>query len=117
MGDKLIRREEDVDLQSDGSFDYRFVKIFDNEQLTFAETFDRIKKQVTRSYYDQGRIMVQEGDSNADSFFETMILFGSNEEPIQAFERQKDGTVAQFSYSKLAELKRAFAVTRLEEHK
>jgi hypothetical protein len=78
--------------------------------MIYASTFEVAKKVTIRSYYQQGKMIMEEGDEDGDGFYETMILFNTNEQPIEAFEKSKDGTVRQFSAEKLSKVKKDFLI-------
>jgi hypothetical protein len=86
-----------------------FVKLFRDGQLTYASTFDKDKSRTVRSYHDKGTMLAMEADEDGDNIFETLILFNVGEEPVEAFERNKDGPVAQLSKERLEVLKKSFA--------
>ena len=96
-------------VKENGRIDYMFVKLFRDGEMTYSSTFYKSENRTIRSYYHQGKMAVEEGDEDGDGFFETMILFDAKEQPVQAFSKNKDGTVAQFTNGKLAELKKSFA--------
>ena len=106
---RLIARKEEVSVKDNGRIDYMFVKLFRDGEMTYSSTFYKSENRTIRSYYHQGKMAVEEGDEDGDGFFETMILFDAKEQPVQAFSKNKDGTVAQFTNGKLAELKKSFA--------
>lgn len=105
----LSARKEEVSVKDNGRIDYVFVKLFRDGEMTYSSTLYKTENRTIRSYYHQGKMIVEEGDEDGDGFFETMILFGANEQPVEAFSQNKDGTVTQFSKEKLAELKKSFA--------
>ena len=104
----LISKKQEVSIHDNGTIDVVFTKLFRNGEMIYASSSYNSKKNTVRSYYYQGKIIIEEGDEDGDGFFETTILFDANEHPIEAFSKSKDGTVAQFSEAKLAELKRSF---------
>lgn len=108
----LTARREEVSLRDDGRINFVFVKCFRDGQMTYASTFDKDKNRTVRSYYHEGKMLAEEGDEDGDGFFETLILFDVNEEPVEAFERSKDGTVTPFSKEKLSALKKSFYITK-----
>ena len=108
-GKALVARKEEVSLKDNGRTDYVFVKCFRDGKMTYASTFYATENRTIRSYYNQGKMIVEEGDEDGDGFFETMILFDTKEQPVEAFSKSKDGTVTQFTKEKLAELKKSFA--------
>lgn len=110
--DVLIARREEVSLRDDGRINFVFVKLFRNGQMIYASTFDKDKNYAIRSYYHKGKMLAMEGDEDGDNFFETLILFNDNEEPVEAFQRDKDGTVTQFSKERLSALRTSFEITK-----
>jgi hypothetical protein len=108
----LTARREEVSLRDDGRINFVFVKLFRDGQVTYASTFDKDKNRTVRSYHHKGKILAMEGDEDGDNFFETLILFNEDEEPVEAFERNKDGTVTLFSKERLSTLKKSFGITK-----
>ncbi|MFM7214008.1 MAG: hypothetical protein ACKO3H_03915, partial [Verrucomicrobiota bacterium] len=99
--------------KDNGRMDYVFVKHFRNGEMTYSQTLYNSENRTIRSYYHQEKMIVLEGDENGDGFFETMILFDAQERPVEAFSKQKDGSVVPFAKEKLAELKkRSFAMVQ-----
>lgn len=108
--DKVLQsRKLEVSEHDDGRINRVFTKLFRNGEMIYASSFYKSENRTIRSYYNQGRMVVEEGDEDGDGFFETMILFDANEQPAEAFSKRKDGTVVQFSSEKLTELKKSFA--------
>lgn len=110
---RVVSRRVEVSLKDDGVVDRVFIKHFREGEMVFASTFNRTVTNTIRSYHHAGRMLVSEGDEDGDGFFETMILFDEKEQPVQAFTKNKDGTVTPFSEAMLGELKRSFG--RLQE--
>ncbi|MFM7816706.1 MAG: hypothetical protein ACKPGI_07035 [Verrucomicrobiota bacterium] len=109
----LVTRKEEVSVKDNGRMDYVFVKHFRNGEMTYSQTLYNSENRTIRSYYHQEKMIVLEGDENGDGFFETMILFDAQERPVEAFSKQKDGSVVPFAKEKLAELKkRSFAMVQ-----
>jgi hypothetical protein len=105
----LIAQKEEVSVKDNGQIDYVFVKLFRSGEMTYSSTVYKLENRTIRSYYNHGKMVVEEGDEDGDGFFETMILFDAKEQPVEAFSKSRDGTVTQFNQEKLAELKRSFA--------
>jgi hypothetical protein len=105
----LLSKTQEVSSHDDGKIDVVFTKLFRDGEMIYASSFYKTEKRTIRSYYHQGKMLVEEGDEDGDGFFETMILFDAKEQPVEAFSKNKDGTVAQFSKEKLADLKKSFA--------
>ena len=105
----LTARREEVSLRDDGRINFVFVKLFRDGQLTYASAFDKDKNRTVRSYHHKGTMLAMEADEDGDNIFETLILFNVGEEPVEAFERNKDGPVAQLSKERLEVLKKSFA--------
>lgn len=108
-GDILVARKDEVSIKDNGTIDYVFLKLFRDGTMTYASTFNKAARNTIRSYYHQGKMVVEEGDQDGDGFFETLILFDAAEQPVEAFSRSKDGTVAEFSKEELSKLKQSFA--------
>ena len=106
----LASRKEEVSVKDNDQIDFVFVKLFRDGEMTYASTFYKAENRTIRSYYHQGKMLVEEGDEDGDGFFETMILFDANEQPVEAFRKSQDGTVTQFSKEKFLELKKSFAI-------
>ncbi len=111
---ELTSRREEVSLRDDGRINFVFVKLFRDGEMIYASTLDKDKNRAVRSYHHNGKVIAMEGDEDGDNFFETLILFNEQEQPVEAFERNRDGTVTQFSKEKLSELKKSFAITKQE---
>jgi antitoxin component YwqK of YwqJK toxin-antitoxin module len=111
-GKILMSRKVEVSVKDNGQIDYVFTKLFRDGKMTFASTLDNAAKNTIRSYYRDGKMIFEEGDEDGDGFFETLILFDTDEQPIEAFSKNKDGVVTQFSNEKLVELKKSFAKLR-----
>jgi len=105
----LLSQKREVSVQDDGKVDVVFTKLFRGGEMIYTSSHYITEKRTIRGYYHQGKLTVQEGDEDGDGSFETMILFGANELPVEAFSKNKDGTVTQFSKEKLATIKKSFA--------
>lgn len=108
----LTAKREEVSLRDDGRINFVFVKLFRDGEMIYASTFDKDKNRTVRSYYHKGKMLAMEGDEDGDNVFETLILFNLDEEPVEAYERNKDGTVTQFSKERLSALKTSFSTTK-----
>lgn len=104
----LIAKKQEVSLKDNGQIDYLFVKLFRDGQMIFASTFYKSANRTIRSYYHAGNMVVEEGDEDGDGFFETIILFGTNGGPVEAFHKSKDGSVTSFGPDELTKLKESF---------
>jgi hypothetical protein len=113
IDETIVVRKEEVSLKDNGQTDYVFIKCFRDGKMTYASTFYATVNRTIRSYYNQGKMIVMEGDEDGDGFFETMILFDTKEQPVEAFSKSKDGRVTPFTNEKLAELKMSF--TKFQE--
>ena len=109
-GKVLIARKEEAGAHGDKTIDFVFTKLFRDGEMIYASTFEIAKKVTIRSYYHQGKMIMEEGDEDGDGFYETMILFDTNEQPVDAFEKNKDGTVRQFSAERLSKVKKDFLI-------
>jgi hypothetical protein len=105
----LTSRREEVSMRDDGRINFVFEKYFRDGQMIYASSLEKDKNRTVRSYHYKEKLVVMEGDEDGDKFFETMILFNEDEEPVEAFERKKDGTVMPFSKEKLEALKKSFS--------
>lgn len=105
----LVARKEEISLKDNGQTNYVFLKLYRDGEMTYSSTFYKSENRIIRSYYHQGKMVVEEGDEDGDGLYETIILFDTKEQPVEAFLRGKDNTVTQFSKEKLAELKKSFA--------
>lgn len=105
----LVTKTQEVSARDDGKINVVFRKLFRDGEMIYACTSYKAEKRTIRSYYLQGKMVMEEGDQDGDGFFETMILFGAKEQPVEAFSKNRDGTVTQFTSEKLAELRRSFS--------
>ncbi len=78
--------------------------------MIFSSTSYPIEKHTIRIYFHQGKIVVEEGDEDGDGFFETLLLFDGDEQPVEGFTKNKDGSVFHLNKEKFAKLKKSFAI-------
>jgi Trm5-related predicted tRNA methylase len=105
----LVARKEEVSVKDNGQIDYVFTKLFRDGEMIHASTFHAAAKNTVRSYYHQGKMILEEGDEDGDGFFETMIFFEADKRPVEAFSKSKDGAITPFSKDKLGALKTSFS--------
>jgi hypothetical protein len=106
----LVSQKREISTHDDGKIDFISEKLFCDGEMVFASSCYPGKRTI-RSYYHRGKMVVEEGDTTGDGFFDTLILFDAKEQPVEAFARHKDGSVAQFSKEEFSKLKKVFALT------
>jgi len=106
----LVSQKREISAHDNGKIDFISEKLFSSGEMVFASSCYPGKRTI-RSYYYQGKMVLEEGDLDGDGFFKTVIVFDAKEQPVEAFERNKDGTVTQFSEEEFAKLKKTFALT------
>ncbi len=68
-----------------------------------------------RIYYHHGKIVAEEGDEDGDGFFETLLVFDGNEQPVQGFTKNKDGSVTHLDAEKFSRIQETFALIEGKE--
>ena len=106
----LLSKTQEISIHDDGKIDVVFKKLFRDGQMVYASSFYKAGNRTIRSYYHKDKMVVEEGDEDGDGFFEKMILFGGDEQPIEAFKKNKDGSVTRFTDEELLQLKKSFEV-------
>jgi hypothetical protein len=106
----LVSLEEEVDIDGDGRIEFVITKLFREGEMTYACISDNIHKNTVRCYSHKDKLLAEEVDEDGDGFFETIVLFDANEQPVEAFGRSKDGTVTHLSAEKMAKLKKGFSL-------
>jgi len=106
----LVAEQKEVSVRDDGRINFVFFKLFEDGEMTYACTIDKDKKRGVRSYHNEGKVLVMEGDEDGDGFYEVLILFDAKEQPVAAFERGKDGVVKPWDKERCATLRRSFEV-------
>jgi hypothetical protein len=109
----LLSRKREIGAHDNGKIVFISEKLFSDGEMVFASSCYPGKCTI-RSYYHQGKMVVEEGDQKGDGFFDAFILFDAKEQPVEAFERNKDGKVTQFSKEDFSKLKKAFDLTEGE---
>lgn len=106
----LVSKKQECSSHDNGNIDFIFTKLFRDGEMIYMSSFYKSDHCTIRDYYHQGKLVVQEGDKDGDGFFERMILFDAKEQPVEAFERKKDGTVTQLNEEEFSKLKKAFSM-------
>ncbi len=97
------------------SGNYRSGSISRDGQITYRGVVDRGHGRRVSIFYRHGKKLFEEVESRFDDASCVLILFDTNEQPFEAFERKPDRTFAQFDEARLAELKKIFASARAQE--
>ncbi len=108
----LVSIKEETSVRGSNVVDFVFIKLFRDGEMIFNSTRDVAKNTTIRSYYNHGKMVLEEGNEGADSSRETMIFFDANEQPFEAFDKNLDGVVKQVSAERLSNYKKSFLIIK-----